>query len=501
MSRIRDIIHGYIAIDDEDQKLLNSPLIQRLRYIRQNDLDFLVFPTLNTSRFEHSLGVMHLAGKMAVSALSNAPEEVVNVYFESLWNEIDEKYRKSKSALPESFRRAARWYGLLHDVGHLPFSHLTERAVEVSYSEKEALHGLYGDGHAHGFEKLHEAAGHSLVREGSIASALKTDPQAAWIVEQLMSGKAASDILKPLKDILDSEIDADRIDSTARDGYLSGGDFGNYDTERLVQSAHLVNHEKEWRILFSTRAIGPIEGLLIERYKTHRWIHYHPKVMALKNAFRYCISNLGWDVQRWGHTKYYDSRNGFFDDAAILRALWEIDEDKNIGPLKDAREAILLRTDTASPLWKRTDEFHEMCAELVKLNPDWGAGNHVHPVLNRIGLKTLKSVEDRLNVKPPAGIHFLIGKSTVKLVDLRQDGELIYSDCLMRTESGAVTPLTQQSGLVANLHGITRREPSVSVCVLGKVKSETHRKELQQYFVKIAFNLLKEDFPPFPPLS
>lgn len=502
---VRDILHGYIEVEKEDAALLGSPFIQRLRYIRQNDLGFLVFPTLNTSRFEHSLGVMHLAGQLAESALSNAESrdsKELKKYLQLLWEEVPRTQRNadtfSADDLRMSFRRAARWYGLLHDVGHLPFSHLTEHAVTDVFKGKgiALVRQLYPEALASGFTKLHEAAGFKIVK--SLKELLsKEDPQAAWMTEQLMTNKddAVNPILTPLKNILDSEIDADRIDSTARDGKLSGGDFGNYDIPRLIRNACLIKLEDGgWRVLFSTRAIGPIEGLLLERYKTHRWIHFHPKVLALKNAFRYCVSELEWDAERWGQDKYYIPSSGFFDDSAVLRALWEVKSKDSGGveSLMAARNAVLLRSETASPLWKRTDEFHGLCDEVVSKNKEWQRDNYTLPKLNELSRKDIDPMEKRLNNDPPKGVHFLINHLKLKPVELLRGEVDNKSACYVIDESRNVTPLSQQSGLVANLSNIISREPTISVCVLGDIQGVERKNEVREHFVKVARELLKE---------
>lgn len=502
---VRDILHGYIEVEKEDAPLLSSPFIQRLRYIRQNDLGFLVFPTLNTSRFEHSLGVMHLAGQLADSALSNAESrdgKEYEEYLQLLWDQVPVIHRNSdrfsSGNLRASFRRAARWYGLLHDVGHLPFSHLTEHTVTDVFKGRgiALVRQLYPEALASGFTKLHEAAGFKIAK--SIKELLsKEDAQAAWMTEQLMTNKdnAVNSILAPLKDILDSEIDADRIDSTARDGKLSGGDFGNYDIPRLIRNACLIKLDNGgWRILFSTRAIGPIEGLLLERYKTHRWIHFHPKVLALKNAFRYCISELEWGPEKWSQDNYYIPSSGFFDDSTVLRALWGVKpkDSSNAESLLAARNAVLLRNETASPLWKRTEEFHELCDEVVEKNKEWQRDNHDSPKLNELSRKDVESVERRLNENPPSGTHFLISHLKLKPVELLRGGADDKSACYVTDDSRNVTPLSQQSGLVANLSNIISREPTISVCVLGDIQGKERKNEVREHFVKVARELLRE---------
>src|SRR5882762_6277172 len=63
--RVRDLVHGFVSLTDLEVRVVSHPLFQRLRHIRQNDVAFFVYPSLNISRFEHSLGCTHVAGNMA----------------------------------------------------------------------------------------------------------------------------------------------------------------------------------------------------------------------------------------------------------------------------------------------------------------------------------------------------------------------------------------------------------------------------------------------------
>src|SRR5580692_2285862 len=94
---IRDPIHGFVYREPEERDVMDTCVFQRLRRLKQLALASLVYPGATHSRFEHSLGAFHLAGKLA---------EALNV--------------------PETERRLVRLAALLHDIGHGPFSHVTE---------------------------------------------------------------------------------------------------------------------------------------------------------------------------------------------------------------------------------------------------------------------------------------------------------------------------------------------------------------------------------------
>src|SRR5437588_3373408 len=103
---IRDVVHDYIGMDDLDRKLIDLPIFQRLRYVRQNDVAYLVYPSLNTSRFEHSLGVFHLAGLLAESAIASCKPDHRSEYLRAL----GEILPVPTQDVADVFCRAARWY-------------------------------------------------------------------------------------------------------------------------------------------------------------------------------------------------------------------------------------------------------------------------------------------------------------------------------------------------------------------------------------------------------
>jgi len=106
---VRDPIHGLIDYSDTEEKIINSQMFQRLRGIKQLALASFVYPGAHHTRFEHSLGAMHLAGKVGESLnLSNEQTKIL------------------------------RLAGLLHDIGHGPFSHVSEQIIE-KYVDKSIL--------------------------------------------------------------------------------------------------------------------------------------------------------------------------------------------------------------------------------------------------------------------------------------------------------------------------------------------------------------------------
>ena len=117
---IRDPIHVYIRLDSEERKVLDSPPVQRLRHIHQLALTHLIYPAATHRRFEHSLGVMELAGRV----------------YDVVTNPANIQHESVRALVPAPgshehlyWRRALRMAALCHDIGHLPFSHAAEREL------------------------------------------------------------------------------------------------------------------------------------------------------------------------------------------------------------------------------------------------------------------------------------------------------------------------------------------------------------------------------------
>ena len=126
---IRDPIHGFVKLDSYERSVLNSPPVQRLRNIHQLAMSYLVYPGATHKRFEHSLGVMELAGRVfdVVTAQQNIHESVQR----TLLNLTDDQKLY--------WRKILRMAALCHDIGHLPFSHAAEKELLPEGKSHESI--------------------------------------------------------------------------------------------------------------------------------------------------------------------------------------------------------------------------------------------------------------------------------------------------------------------------------------------------------------------------
>ncbi|SFM44138.1 HD domain-containing protein [Methanolobus profundi] len=218
MKVIRDPIHGYIELDPLTLSIIDSPQMQRLRRIGQLGLSNLVYPGANHSRFEHSLGVMHLATMLT--------------------EKID--------TLNEDEKQELRVAALLHDVGHGPFSHVTENLTKTYTRQRH--------------EDVKE-----ILKKGELGEILKDNGLNPASIEDHIQGKT------DLGKILNSEIDVDRMDYLVRDSHYTGVAFG------LVDHVRLINEMKfyENNLVVTAGGVKAAESLLVSRFLMHPSVYYH----------------------------------------------------------------------------------------------------------------------------------------------------------------------------------------------------------------------------------
>ncbi|HWQ67790.1 MAG TPA: HD domain-containing protein [Methanospirillum sp.] len=217
MKAIKDPVHGYIQVEPELLPLLDSPEVQRLRYIRQLGFSYLVYPGAHHTRFEHSLGAMHLASLMSRQITLSREEHLLVM-----------------SA------------ALLHDIGHGPFSH--------------AIEGIAGEltGWTHTDVRTIITSGDLMPALGDIG----VDPvEVCTMIEGT----------HPLASIIHGELDVDRMDYLLRDAHYTGVPYGTVDAERLIRATRRSGEG----IVLHESGIQAAESLLIARTLMRPAVYYH----------------------------------------------------------------------------------------------------------------------------------------------------------------------------------------------------------------------------------
>ena len=244
---LKDPVHSYIHIHYEViWNCLDSKEFQRLRRIRQLGGDFQVYPTAEHSRFSHSLGVYEIVRRMVTEVKSLCVE------------------------LTEYDKVCVMLAGLLHDVGHGPFSHAFENITNHSHEEYTAKIIL-------GNTELN-----AILR--NVSEKLPQD------IVSIIQHTHENDILNQ---IVSGQLDADRMDYLLRDSYFTATSYGQFDLERILRTMR-VRKTNEGRkvIVVKYTGIHSVEDYIMARYQMYWQVYYHPVARSYEAVFIQLFNRL-----------------------------------------------------------------------------------------------------------------------------------------------------------------------------------------------------------------
>ncbi|MBI4827500.1 MAG: HD domain-containing protein [Nitrospinae bacterium] len=253
---IRDPIHNIVPFDNSNcdellLSLINTKEFQRLRRIRQLGMCDLVFPGASHSRFSHSIGVMRIAKRIL--------ERIEAVQGKKL-DELD--------------RKVTLVSALLHDIGHGPFSHAFEKITKKDH-ERYSVEMILNQG-----TEVHKEL---LKVDSQLPSAV------ASFLSLLVTGHGTK-MPNYLKQIVSSQLDADRFDYLLRDSHFTGTEYGKYDLEWLVE--HLLI-DSDLKILYLDRkSIPAIEGYIFARFHMYRAVYFHKTVRSAEIMLRLLFKRI-----------------------------------------------------------------------------------------------------------------------------------------------------------------------------------------------------------------
>lgn len=246
MEIIRDPIWNNIRVDALALELVDTPVFQRLRYVRQLGLTYLVYPGATHTRFEHALGAYHLCriaiGLLRERGIADVAEE------ECIITTIA---------------------ALLHDVGHYPFSHALE--------EIGATH--------------HEEVATTMVTTGPVAAILRArlGENAPERIIALIRGQAAS----PLQGLVSGSLDLDKIEYLKRDAHMCGVAYGEIDVDRLINSMVLVGDPTTGlqAVGVAEKGLSALESLLFAKYQMYRNVYWHHAVRSATAMYKRLVED------------------------------------------------------------------------------------------------------------------------------------------------------------------------------------------------------------------
>ena len=257
---IHDPLHGGIRVDEVYMDILDRPEMQRLRSVRQLGLGNLVFPGANHTRFEHSLGVYHLAGRMT-SALQMSREET----------------------------RTVRAAALLHDICHPPFSHTMEEILENEFGvdhmdlARKLIHGdvphmldsdmdLFG-----GTEPISDLLKAADIDPGAVCDLIEHPRSKSGGLDLFLSGDSPQSFFENkdyIHQIIHGPVDADQMDYLLRDAHYTGVVLGTIDIDRLLSQIRIG----KGKMVVGKGGIVATEGLMVSRALMYSSVYYHKTV-------------------------------------------------------------------------------------------------------------------------------------------------------------------------------------------------------------------------------
>lgn len=250
---IYDVLYGFIPITEWEEKIINSPFFQRLRWIKQLGFSNYIFPGAEHNRFAHVIGVMHSMEDMLRAIGLAVPDHEL----------FDPRCKTPAAMLHKSLRIAA----LLHDIGTFPFSH----SIEYAYIRHGIDHRRGGKS-SKNLPNNHEHLGSFIIKntryEGGITQVLEHYDFDVKLISKMIKGDSPYLIANQL---MHSDLDADRMDYLMRDAHYTGIKYGQFDRDYVL--ANLVTYEAGVdtygpQIGFGVResAIHAVEDFLIARF-------------------------------------------------------------------------------------------------------------------------------------------------------------------------------------------------------------------------------------------
>lgn len=398
---IRDAIHDYIHVDHLIiWRLINSKEMQRLRRIKQLGGTYQVFQSAEHSRFVHSLGVYQVVRRMLET--------------ECLTN-----------ALSDYDKLCVMCAGLLHDIGHGPFSHSFEGVFEENHEDMTVR------------MILEKSEVHDI-----LVSLYKQLPQdVASIIQHTHPNRI-------LIQMVSSQLDADRMDYLLRDSYMSGTTYGHFDMSRILRTMRI----RDGKIVYKESGVQAIENYILARYHMYWQVYYHPTARSYEHLLQSVFQRV--------KDLYYD---GYVFQTHLHYLIPMLEHRFQVSDFVDLDEAVILYY------------FKEFTREKDFILSDLSSR-----FLNRHLFKyqQLKSQKDLMSIKAIAqakGYHpdyYIVSDNQKQIPYLHygESGEL--SEIEILDSEGCLSPLPMKSEIVSAILNSKRFKSDQKVFFPKEIKDE-----------------------------
>lgn len=398
---IRDAIHDYIHVDHLIiWRLFNSKEMQRLRRIKQLGGTYQVFQSAEHSRFVHSLGVYQVVRRMLET--------------ECLTN-----------TLSDYDKLCVMCAGLLHDIGHGPFSHSFEGVFEENHEDMTVR------------MILEESEVHDI-----LVSLYKQLPQdVASIIQHTHPNRI-------LIQMVSSQLDADRMDYLLRDSYMSGTTYGHFDMSRILRTMRI----RDGKIVYKESGVQAIENYILARYHMYWQVYYHPTARSYEHLLQSVFQRV--------KDLYYD---GYVFQTHLHYLIPMLEHRFQVSDFVDLDEAVILYY------------FKEFTREKDFILSDLSSR-----FLNRHLFKyqQLKSQKDLVSIKAIAqakGYHpdyYIVSDNQKQIPYLHygESGEL--SEIEILDSEGCLSPLPMKSEIVSAILNSKRFKSDQKVFFPKEIKDE-----------------------------
>lgn len=350
-----DPVHGYIAFvarrglpagEVSEQELIDHPWVQRLRHIHQLQTAWWVFPSAEHMRFQHVLGVMHLASR------------AIELWYDSLAEVCPNT--PSRGYIESLVRVAA----LLHDVGHGPFGHFFDDHYLDQYGiTHETIGGVI----------IEQELGELIRRirrnpNGRLQPLEELDPrQVAWLIRRPQGGdddEGHPAWLRNLRAIFSGIYTVDNMDFVLRDAYMSGYNTKSFDVDRLLHYSFFTSKG----LTIHARGVPTLLHFIETRANLFRTVYFHRTVRALDLSLEDLFPETMPHLFQGNPLDHLDRYLHFHESSFLVDVQrWKFAADPVLKALGERWQAVLTRDAGWKMAVERTMNFHTASAERLSI--------------------------------------------------------------------------------------------------------------------------------------